>query len=430
MAENSIPKPHHSVFPRVFSRVVYWELREVWPLFIRMMLMGKLGNGPALVALSEYMHTQFPDAAEVCFLDSGSSCIAFALQLFLRQQLERRKVLVPIYICHSVIQAIKAVGLEPCFIEVTPQLTLDPKDLQCKLQTDTLAVLVPHIYGYPAPIAECVRLIKQLAPTTFIIDDAAPGFLTMVENRKLGTWGDVGVFSFGPSKKFPASGGGALLISNQALVESARDQMSRLPAPSNQEAWRSFFNFWWNLVGIRYSLIINYWIQKIVKRTPRPNAPAGLQHMSNLNAALILWFRERAGHIHRKRAEIMAYYVEALQNLPQVAFPQPDASEYSVARFYLRTPGIRAVRNAQGRVIQPNPLVTYLETCGIRTGYGYTLSEDLIGHTGYQMLTERYDWLNELVWLPIDHKREIAHYAVVTDAIRAFFAASHPHPAQ
>ena len=287
---------------------------------------GKLVKGDSLEKLSCILKETF------CVLDaiplsSGARAITFALELFKKLSSHREKVILPVYICPSVVRAIKDAGLLPCFAPVNSNLNLDPDGLRGSLSKDVLAVIIPHIYGYPAPIHQCVRIVKEYDPSIFIIDDAAAAFGTTVAGQQLGTLGDVGIFSFGPSKKFTAIGGGALLITNADVLGLAHKHLSTIVEPSRREVFLSFMRFWWNFVCIRYSPVLNYWYLRYIKSalSAHSASPPPANAMNNLTATLILWLLEHNETIHRRRKQIMQYYIRELKELPGLSFPQENA---------------------------------------------------------------------------------------------------------
>ncbi len=392
-------------------------------MIIRLMLFGQLAQGTYRKELTKLIKRQFP-VLECIALESGSNAIEVALGAFKQLDPSRSRVLIPVYICPSVIRAVKRAGLTPCFTAVSNDLTLIPEDLQRKLNADTLAVIIPHIYGYAAQISECVQLIRQAAPSVFIIDDAAAAFGINVQNRPLGSWGDVGIFSFGPSKQLTATGGGMLLISNTDVLRVVQECVAAIPEPSETETLLKVLRFWRDFICIRYSPALNYWGKKFLKITPRSYRSWNLKKMSNIDAALVLWLLNHKQCIHTRRNQIIEYYIRELSKLPAVSFPQENASTFGVSRFYMRTSGYSVERNQQGEIVRDNPLVAYLRSRGIQAGYGYAVLEDDLGREGEQLRKERHAWFNELVWLPIDHTKDLACYETVINAITSFFNVS------
>ena len=386
---------------------------------IKTSILRRLSQGRYVTRLQQYMQEQF-DGKDITLLDSGSSAITLALRSFKALHPERDTVIVPVYICPSVIRAVTRAGLTPRFVPVGDDLVLTPESLEGVLNDNTLAVIIPHLYGYPVQIDECLHTIKQADPSIFIIDDAAAAFGTVYQNRKLGTWGDAGVFSFGPSKQLTATGGGALLISNAELLDSVYEHTQHLALFSEKDVFLKFLDFWWKFVCIRYSPAMTYWYKKIIPSKPRSSHSSQSKNMSNLDAALILWLSARKDKIAKQRNQIIAYYIQGLNHLPECVFPQIHAPSFCVSRFYMRMSGIVAERDSKGQIIKDNPLLVYLRSQGIRAGYGYSTSETHLGPEGSRLRQEQHAWLDELIWLPVDHKKKLSQYATVVKAILSF----------
>jgi dTDP-4-amino-4,6-dideoxygalactose transaminase len=110
------------------------------------------------------------------------------------------KILIPIYICESVVIPIKELEIEPIFYD------LDIKDLNPLLDSikelskkyNIKAVLVASMYGNPANMIEIEQYCKQ--NDIFMIDDGAQSFGAKLDNRYIGTFGDAGFFSFSAGK--------------------------------------------------------------------------------------------------------------------------------------------------------------------------------------------------------------------------------------
>lgn len=82
------------------------------------------------------------------------------------------------------------------------------------------AVIVVHLYGMPAMLDEILYLCRKYGIP--LIEDAAEALGSEYKGRKVGTFGDIGIFSFNGNKIITTSGGGALLSDNAGLVEKAR----------------------------------------------------------------------------------------------------------------------------------------------------------------------------------------------------------------
>jgi dTDP-4-amino-4,6-dideoxygalactose transaminase len=130
-------------------------------------------------------------------------------------------VIVPALVCPTVVNAIIMAGCRPVFSDVAPgKLTLTVDELAPLLTSGVHAVLVPHIYCLNAPMEEIETLCREKG--VFLIDDAAQSFGMRSGGRYLGTFGDVGILSFGPFKGIAALRGGALVSRDREIINKVR----------------------------------------------------------------------------------------------------------------------------------------------------------------------------------------------------------------
>lgn len=132
------------------------------------------------------------------------------------------EVIVPAYTFISTAQAALAVGAIPVLCEVDETLTLDPEDLKKKISSHTKAVIPVHIAGFPCKMDEIVSICREKG--IFVIEDACQADGGSYKGKKLGTWGDMGAFSFNAFKIIGAGEGGAFISDNKQLFDRARIQ--------------------------------------------------------------------------------------------------------------------------------------------------------------------------------------------------------------
>jgi dTDP-4-amino-4,6-dideoxygalactose transaminase len=89
----------------------------------------------------------------------------------------------------------------------------------------TKVLAVSHLHGGIVPMREVMSWAG--AHHVRVIEDAAQSPGSMTEGKKAGTWGDVGILSFGGSKLLTAGRGGALLTRNPMIHQRARRHMMR-----------------------------------------------------------------------------------------------------------------------------------------------------------------------------------------------------------
>lgn len=121
--------------------------------------------------------------------------------------------------------AVMACNAQPLFIDVLPQeATMDPERLAAALSSaqPPKAVVVTHLYGRLARIREIVDQCGR-AGVAVIEDCAQAHGATAADGRKAGAFGDLGAFSFYPTKNLGALGdGGAVVCRDPALAERVR----------------------------------------------------------------------------------------------------------------------------------------------------------------------------------------------------------------
>lgn len=118
--------------------------------------------------------------------------------------------------------AILATGAQPVFADIEPQtLTLDPATVRAALTPRTAAVIVTHLYGQMADMPSLLAVTA--AAGIPLIEDCAQAHGARLHNRKAGSWGTLGCFSFYPTKNLGALGdGGAITTHDLRLAAKLR----------------------------------------------------------------------------------------------------------------------------------------------------------------------------------------------------------------
>ena len=120
-------------------------------------------------------------------------------------------------------EAISAVGANPILVDINPNDYLINVDLiEGEINSNTKAIMPVHLFGN----AVNMKSIKALAEkyNLKIIEDCAQATCTMWGNSKVGSIGDIGCFSFFPTKNLGAAGdGGAITTSDQNIAKKVRE---------------------------------------------------------------------------------------------------------------------------------------------------------------------------------------------------------------
>jgi perosamine synthetase len=122
--------------------------------------------------------------------------------------------------------SVHAVGARPVLVDVDAgNWNLAPESLAAGFGPATRAVIVSHLHGGLVPMREVMALAGRHGVA--VIEDAAQAPGAQVQGRAAGTWGDVGVLSFGGSKLLTAGRGGALLTRRADVAQRARLWLQR-----------------------------------------------------------------------------------------------------------------------------------------------------------------------------------------------------------
>lgn len=114
---------------------------------------------------------------------------------------------------HSIVN----VGAKP--VPVEPQqgeFNLDPEQLESKINSNTKAIVVAHMYGEPCEMKKIVKVANKY--NIRLIEDAAQAHGATYNGTKIGSFGDAAAFSFYPGKNLGALGDGGAVTSNDATL--------------------------------------------------------------------------------------------------------------------------------------------------------------------------------------------------------------------
>ncbi len=127
------------------------------------------------------------------------------------------EVLVPGYLWVSCVSAVVRAGAIPRLVDIDDCFTLDPADVARKIGPNTRAALMVHMSGAPGRVAEVAAVCKQKG--IGLIEDCAQTAGASQNGKAVGTFGDIGIFSFQLNKNMTSGDGG--------LVVTERDDLFR-----------------------------------------------------------------------------------------------------------------------------------------------------------------------------------------------------------
>jgi dTDP-4-amino-4,6-dideoxygalactose transaminase len=122
----------------------------------------------------------------------------------------------------ATVAAIELTGATPVFVDIEPDYyTLDPSRLEEMISHRTKAVIPVHLYGQSADIPAIMDIVKKNG--MMLIEDCAQAAGAVYGDKHLGSFGDMGCFSFYPTKNLGALGDGGMVVTdNPELAKRAR----------------------------------------------------------------------------------------------------------------------------------------------------------------------------------------------------------------
>ena len=125
---------------------------------------------------------------------------------------EGDEVIIPSYSCPALLNPVKIVGATPIIVDIGENsFNLVKKDVSKALTPNVKAIIVPHMFGFPANIGA----IKTLGIP--VIEDCAHSLGGRIDERYLGSEGDLTILSFYSSKMICGGNGGMVVTDDEAL---------------------------------------------------------------------------------------------------------------------------------------------------------------------------------------------------------------------
>jgi dTDP-4-amino-4,6-dideoxygalactose transaminase len=288
----------------------------------------KLRTGDSVKKVEDWFKKYFE--IRHCFaFDSGRSSLFYALKA--TGVGEGDEILVQGYTCVVVSNAIIWTGAKPVYVDIQDDLNMDPADLEKKITNKAKVLIIQHTFGLPAKIDELIAIARK--HNLKIIEDCAHSLGATYQNKLLGTFGDLSIFSFGSNKIVSCIRGGAVITSNDDFAIKLAEFRSRLP---QSRLLKIFQHLWYYPIFAIGKIFYSLGIGKII-----------LYLAKNLHlTARILYPAEKAGKqvlfypalFPNSLATIL---LNQLQNLSQ-----SNARRKNIAESYLNS--------KQGTTYQPN----------------------------------------------------------------------------
>lgn len=181
------------------------------------------------------LSSQLADASSrrsVRLVSTGRAGMALALQAMQRAARDprRREVVFAGYTCYSVPGSVERAGLVPRICDVDPAtLSFDLDALAGIDFSRVLAIVSANLYGLPNELDELEDCARRHG--VYLVDDAAQGLGARYRQRPVGSFGEVGLYSFDKGKNITTLQGGVLVADDADLVAALDATLAERLAP-------------------------------------------------------------------------------------------------------------------------------------------------------------------------------------------------------
>jgi perosamine synthetase len=186
-------------------------------------------------------------------------------------------------------------GAKPVFVDILPDSwCIDPIKAEAAITSNTKAIVAVHLYGNLCDMDRLLTIGEKYGIP--VIEDAAEGIGSVYKNKRAGSIGRFGAFSFHGTKTVTTGEGGMFVTNDAKLYDRV------LTLSNHGRARDQTKQFWPDIVGFKYK-------------------------MSNLQAAIGCAQIERIDELIGRKREIMAIYRKHLLGIPGISMnPEPEGS--------------------------------------------------------------------------------------------------------
>ena len=264
----------------------------------------------------------------------------------------------------STVFAIKSVRAKPVLVDCDNNFMIDVEQIESKITLKTRCIIPVHMYGYSANMDIIMNIAKKY--NLFVIEDCAQAHGAKFEDKCVGSFGDIGCFSFYPGKNLGAYGDGGAIVTNSDSLNNLVRKIANIGS------------------SVKYN-------HEIYGRNSR---------LDSIQAEILNIKLKDLDARNKKRRYIASLYDEQLKDVEGIEINNIPEKSTSVYHLYV----IRCNKRDE--------LKKYLQDNGIETGIHYPIpvhkSQALYKELGELSfpLTEKYS--NEILSLPMYPELDIS----------------------
>jgi len=343
-------------------------------------------NGPEIEQLEQKIAHYIGTKYAVTFNSGTSALFGILASLGVKD----KEVIVPSFTFIATANVVLHAEGKPVFADIEKTtFGLDPVDVEQKITSKTVAIMPIHYAGIPCNIVE----IKKIADkhNIHVIEDAAESLGAKYRQKRVGSMGLAGMFSFTPTKIISTGEGGIVTTGSKKLFEELKLFRShgRLETENYFETIKYL-----DYIKLGYGM-----------RMPSICAAQGLAQFENLDLII------------SKRKKIAQRYNQKLASIKNVKLPHISTDSEAIFQMYsiLVKPG-RTMRNKLQKYLKAKGIVTKVYFEPIHKTYFY---DKVLKIKADLPITEKCS--AQVLSLPIYPDLELVEQEYIINTIKKFF---------
>ena len=265
------------------------------------------------------------------------------------------EVIIPDYTFPATANVVELVGAKPVFVDIDPvTFNINHKAIEQFINKRTKAIMPVHLFGQSADMAPIMRLAKKYK--LLVVEDAACVLGAEYKDRKCGTIGHVGCFSFHPRKVITTGEGGVIVTNSKEMAD-------------------------------RWKILRNHGIQhkdnKIDFLLPGYN-----YRLTEIQAAIGLVQLKKIDTLIHSRRKVASIYDEELSSVEWIKIPSTLACNKNAYQAYV-------IQMSQ--TIDQNSMINHLKKNGVEANFGtYALHRLSFYKNKYKLIAEQFPVSEEI----------------------------------
>ncbi|HIF52770.1 MAG TPA: hypothetical protein EYQ87_02010 [Candidatus Nitrosopelagicus sp.] len=167
---------------------------------LRVIRSGQLSNGDEVRSFeAEFCNFLGLPKGHAVAVSSGSSALFLAIKILSN---DKKTVTIPGYVCTALRNAIELNQLDIEFVDVKKNT---PNVDNALINSNSNPKIIPHMYGIPVDVSQINN--------EYVIEDCSHAVGAKINNQSVGTFGEIGIFSFFVTKLMTTGGFGGMLVS-------------------------------------------------------------------------------------------------------------------------------------------------------------------------------------------------------------------------